>query len=211
MNINYGLLQRFLFSHHFYSGVRRAAGILLPIAILGRIFGWYASGLIATFGALCVAFIDQPGPHEHRAREMLGGTLLSTLTVTLTGLASSHPLLIWAIVMGQCFAFSMLAVYGKKGGQIGFACLLLMTVTLHHSLSTQEVWVHALTSLGGGLFYTLFSYSVSRVMQLREKEQALSVALFATADYIARRADIMAATSSGLETDQVTGKPLSLR
>ncbi len=190
MNLSYGPLQRFLFSHHFYSGVRRAAGILLPIAILGGVFGWYATGLIATFGALCVAFIDQPGPHEHRAREMLGGTLLSTLTVALTGLASSHPFLIWGVVMGQCFAFSMLAVYGKKGGQIGFACLLLMTVTLHHSLSTQEVWLHALTSLGGGLFYTLFSYSVSRAMQLREKEQALSVALFATADYIARRADM---------------------
>lgn len=190
MNLSYGPLQRFLFSHHFYSGVRRAAGILLPIALLGGVFGWYATGLIATFGALCVAFIDQPGPHEHRAREMLGGTLLSTLTVALTGLASSHPLLIWVIVMAQCFAFSMLAVYGKKGGQIGFACLLLMTVTLHNSLSTQEVWVHALTSLGGGLFYTFFSYSVSRVMQLREKEQALSVALFATADYIARRADM---------------------
>ena len=190
MNLNYGPLQRFLFSHHFYSGVRRAAGILLPIALLGGVFGWYASGLIATFGALCVAFIDQPGPHEHRAREMLGGTLLSTLTVALTGLASSHPLLIWVIVMAQCFAFSMLAVYGKKGGQIGFACLLLMTVTLHNSLSPQEVWVHALTSLGGGLFYTLFSYSVSRAMQLREKEQALSVALFATSDYIARRADM---------------------
>jgi uncharacterized membrane protein YccC len=163
---------------------------LLPIALLGGVFGWYASGLIATFGALCVAFIDQPGPHEHRAREMLGGTVLSTLTVTLTGLASSDPLLSSVVVMGQCFAFSMLAVYGKKGGQIGFACLLLMTVTLHNALSTQEVWVHALTSLGGGLFYTLFSYSVSRVMQLREKEQALSVALFATADYIARRADM---------------------
>ena len=190
MNINYGALQRFLFSHHFYSGVRRAAGILIPIAILGGLFGWYASGLTATFGALCVAFIDQPGPHEHRAREMLGGTLLSTLTVTLTGFASANPLLLWCAVIGQCFAFSMLAVYGKKGGQIGFACLLLMTVTLHNTLTATEVWAHALTSLGGGLFYTLFSYSVSRVMQLREKEQALSVALFATADYIARRADM---------------------
>jgi hypothetical protein len=121
---------------------------------------------------------------------MLGGTLLSTLTVTLTGFASANPLLLWCAVIGQCFAFSMLAVYGKKGGQIGFACLLLMTVTLHNTLTATEVWVHALTSLGGGLFYTLFSYSVSRVMQLREKEQALSVALFATADYIARRAEM---------------------
>lgn len=190
MNFSVSQLQRFIYSHHFYSGVRRAAGTLLPILVLGGIFGMYATGLVATFGALCVAFIDQPGPHEHRIREMFGGALLGAITVAITGLASSHPLLIWLAVIGQCFWFSMLSVYGKKGGQIGFACLLLMTVTMHSPLSYDEVWVHTLTSFGGGLFYTLFSYSISRLMIMREKEQALSVALFATADYIARRADM---------------------
>lgn len=190
MDITLNQLRRFVYSHHFYSGIRRAAGTLLPIMVLGGVFGWYAQGLVATFGALCVAFIDQPGPHEHRAREMLGGALLGAVTVTITGLASAHPFFIWLAVIGQCFFFSMLSVYGKKGGQIGFACLLLMTVTMHSPLSTDEVWFHTLTSLGGGLFYTVFSYSVSRVMIMREKEQALSVALFATSDYIARRAEM---------------------
>lgn len=183
-------LRRFFYSHHFYSGMRRAAGTLLPITILGGLFGWYAQGLVATFGALCVAFIDQPGPHEHRVREMLGGAMLGAITVTITGLAGSHPLLIWFAVIGQCFFFSMLSVYGKKGGQIGFACLLLMTVTMHSPLSTDEVWLHTLTSFGGGLFYAVFSYLISRIMLMREKEQALSIALFATADYIARRANM---------------------
>ena len=118
MNDAVSQLQRFFFSHHLYSGVRRAAGILLPITIVGGIFGWYGAGLIATFGALCVAFIDQPGPHEHRVREMLGGTLLSTVTVAITGLASSHPLLIWFVVIGQCFAYSMLSVFGKKADRL---------------------------------------------------------------------------------------------
>lgn len=190
MDIRINHIQRFIYSHHFYSGIRRAAGTLLPIMVLGGLFGWYSAGLVATFGALCVAFIDQPGPHEHRGREMLGGAMLGAVTVTITGLASSHPLLIWFAVIGQCFFFSMLSVYGKKGGQIGFACLLLMTVTMHSPLTTDEVWLHSLTSVGGGLFYTLFSYLVSRVMIMREKEQALSVALFSTADYIARRADM---------------------
>jgi len=190
MDIRINHIQRFIYSHHFYSGMRRATGTLLPILVLGGLFGWYASGLVATFGALCVAFIDQPGPHEHRGREMLGGALLGAVTVTITGLASSHPLLIWFAVIGQCFFFSMLSVYGKKGGQIGFACLLLMTVTMHSPLSTDAVWLHSLTSFGGGLFYALFSYLVSRVMIMREKEQALSVALFSTADYIAHRANM---------------------
>jgi uncharacterized membrane protein YccC len=190
MNESASQLQRFIYSHHLYSGIRRAAGTLLPVTILGGLFGWYAAGLVATFGALCVAFIDQPGAHENRRWEMLGGTLLSTLTVAVTGLASNHPWLLWLAVIGQCFGYSMLSVYGKKGGQIGFACLLLMTVTMHEALSTDQVWLHTLTSLGGGLFYTIFSYSLSRAMNLREKEQALSVALFATSDYVAQRADM---------------------
>jgi uncharacterized membrane protein YccC len=190
MNETASQLQRFIYSHHLYSGVRRAAGTLLPVTILGGIFGWYAAGLVATFGALCVAFIDQPGPHEHRVREMLGGTVLSTMTVAITSLASNHPLLLWLVVISQCFAYSMLSVYGKRGGQIGFACLLLMTVTMHEALTADQVWLHTLTSFGGGLFYTLFSYSLSRAMKLREKEQALSVALFATSDYVAQRANM---------------------
>ena len=190
MNESASQLQRFIYSHHLYSGMRRATGTLLPVMILGGLFGFYAAGLVATFGALCVAFIDQPGAHENRRWEMLGGTLLSTLTVAITGLASNHPWLLWLAVIGQCFGYSMLSVYGKKGGQIGFACLLLMTVTMHEALSTDQVWLHTLTSLGGGLFYTIFSYSLSRAMNLREKEQALSVALFATSDYVAQRADM---------------------
>ena len=190
MNETASQIQRFIYSHHLYSGVRRAAGTLLPVTILGGIFGLYATGLVATFGALCVAFIDQPGPHENRRWEMLGGTLLSTLTVAITSLAFNYPLLLWLAVIGQCFAYSMLSVYGKKGGQIGFACLLLMTVTMHEALSADQVWLHTLTSFCGGLFYTVFSYSLSRAMNLKEKEQALSVALFATSDYVAQRADM---------------------
>ena len=190
MNETASQLQRFLYSHHLLSGFRRAAGTLLPVTILGGLLGWYAAGLVATFGALCVAFIDQPGPHENRRWEMLGGTLLSTFTVAITSLASNYPLILWFVVIGQCFAYSMLSVYGKKGGQIGFACLLLMTVTMHEGLSADLVWMHTLTSFGGGLFYTVFSYSLSRAMNLREKEQALSVALFATSNYVAQRADM---------------------
>ena len=49
-------------------------------------------GLVATFGAQCLAIIDQPGgPQRHRTNEMLGGALLGTLTVIITGLASTHP------------------------------------------------------------------------------------------------------------------------
>lgn len=190
MDISTTQLEKFFYSQYFFNGMRRALGIMLPIIVLGGVYGYFTAGLVATFGSLCVALIDQPGPWQHRGKEMLGGALLSTLTVMITGLATSSPVLIWLIVIGLTFFFSMFSAYGKKGGLIGFACLLLMTVTMHAPLSTEEVWIQSLFSLGGGLFYTVFSYGLSRLLDLREQEQALSVALFSTADYVACRARI---------------------
>jgi len=188
MDLRVANLRRFLYSHYFFGGARQAIGMLLPVTVLGSLLDQYAVGLVATFGALCVAIIDQPGPHWHRSNEMLGGSLLGTLAVAVTGLASSHPAAIWAAVIAQCFAFGMFTVFGKKGGQIGFACLLLMTLTMHAPLTPDQVLVHAAATLGGGLFYIGFSLAVSRLAGLREEQQALSVALYATAEYMAARA-----------------------
>ena len=106
MDLRIASIRRFLYSHYFFGGVRQAIGMLLPVLVLGGLFGHYATGLVATFGAQCLAIIDQPGgPQRHRTNEMLGGALLGTLTVIITGLASTHPVLIWLAVIAQCFVF----------------------------------------------------------------------------------------------------------
>jgi uncharacterized membrane protein YccC len=181
--------QRFFYSHYFFGGLRQSLGTLLPAILLGGIFKLYDIGVIAALGALCVAIIDQPGgPRRYRTNEMLGGILLGTLTVVVTGFASSHPALIWLLVPSLCFLFSMFTVFGRRGGLIGFACLLLMTLTMHTPLQPQQVLIHSFYSFAGGLFYFVFSFLLSRLLWYREEQQALSVALFATSDYIAARA-----------------------
>ncbi|MFJ1301166.1 FUSC family membrane protein [Pseudomonadota bacterium AL_CKDN230030165-1A_HGKHYDSX7] len=189
MDLRIASIRRFLYSHYFFGGVRQGIGMLLPVLILGGLFGQYSMGLVATFGAQCLAIIDQPGgPQRHRTNEMLGGAFLGTATVTITGLASTYPLILWLVVIAQCFLFSMFSVFGKRGGLIGFAGLLLMTLTMHSPLPPEEVLRHSLATAGGALFYLLFSLTFRRVFWLREERQAMSVALFATADYMAARA-----------------------
>ncbi|MDQ8035228.1 MAG: FUSC family membrane protein, partial [Bordetella sp.] len=140
MDLRIASIRRFLYSHYFFGGVRQGVGMLLPVLILGGIFGQFNLGLVATFGAQCLAIIDQPGgPQRHRTNEMLGGALLGTATVTLTGLASTYPLILWLVVIAQCFLFSMFSVLGKRGGLIGFAGLLLMTLTMHSPLPPDQV------------------------------------------------------------------------
>ncbi|MGB6104243.1 MAG: FUSC family membrane protein [Pusillimonas sp.] len=182
------LLQRFLYSHYFFGGLRQAIGVLLPALILAGLFQMYAVGMITAIGAACVAIIDQPGgPRRYGTNGMLAAILLGSLTAFVTGLASSHSLLIWFVVPLLCFLFSMFTVFGKQGGLLGFACLLIMTLTMRVPLAPHEVLQHTLHSFTGGVFYFIYSYIVHRLLWHREEQQALSVALFATADYMAAR------------------------
>ena len=181
-------LQRFFHSHYFFGGLRQAIGVMLPALFTGALWQTYDIGMIAAIGAACVAVIDQPGsPRRYSVNTMLGAVLLGTLTVALTGLVSSHPLMLWVAIPLMSFAFSMLTVYGPQGGLMAFACLLIMTLTMRAPLSGQQLLLHVLYSLAGGLFYFAYSALVRRVFWLREEQQALSAALFATADYIDAR------------------------
>ncbi len=181
-------LQRFFYSHYFFGGMRQAVGVLLPALLLAGVFQLYSVGMIAAIGAACVAIIDQPGgPRRYGTNGMLGAILLGSLSAAITGLASSHSVLIWLVVPALCFAFSMFTVFGKQGGLLGFACLLLMTLTMRTPLDPHQVLMHTVYSFLGGVFYFVFSFVVHRLLWHREEQQALSVALFATADYIAAR------------------------
>jgi len=189
MDLRIANLRRFLYSHYLLAGVRQALGMLLPVLVLGWGLGHASLGLIATFGAMCVALIDQPGPHSHRARGMLRSVALGALTVLATGLASGHPVWLWCAVIAQCFFYCMFTVFGNRGGQVGFACLLLMTITMHAPLTPAETLAQTVTTLSGGLFYIAFSLGLSALTALREEQQALSVALYATSHYVKARAN----------------------
>ena len=121
---------------------------------------------------------------------MLGGLILGAGAVGITGLASQNPILLLIVVVAQSFFFSLFSVYGKRGGVIGLACLVLTVVTMHTSLTPVQAGLHTLTSVSGAVIYILVSLLSSRPLQVREEEQSLSVALFATADYVAARADM---------------------
>ena len=182
-------LQRFLYGHYFLGGVRQAVGMLLPVIVLTVFFHQYALGLMATFGAQCLAIIDQPGgPQRHLPGEMLAGTLICTLSTAITGLASNHLVLLWLAVIGQCFFLSMFTVFGPRGGLVALGGLLLMALTMHTPTPPALVLKFTEATLCGALFYFCFSMLTRRMMMLYAERQTLSAALFATADYVAMRA-----------------------
>lgn len=194
-------LQRFIYSHYLLGGLRQSMGVLLPVVIMGGLFKLYYIGVIAAMGAMCVAIVDSPGgPRRYRSNEMLGGLALGTLTVAITGLASNFSWAIWVVIPLLCFSLSMLNVFGKRGSLMGFACLLLMSLTLRTSMDGSDVWLHTFFSFMGGFSYFLFSTLFRRILWLREERRLLTMSLFATAEYMATRANFYDATTDLDET-----------
>jgi uncharacterized membrane protein YccC len=177
-------IRKFIYSGHFYSGLRRAVGALVPALLLVGVFDLPLYGLTATFGALCVSIADQPGPLRHRSNEMFGCAVLSCLVVGITALATSHAWLLWIVVIGQCLLFSLFTAFGRQAGIIGFACLIIMTLTMHTQIPSSDAGQHALLTLAGGLWYAAFSLTVSHFQWFRQEQQAIALCLFTTADYL---------------------------
>src|SRR5690606_2237925 len=154
----------------------------------GGITGEYQSGMTAAVGAACVAILDQPGgPRRYGIQGMAAAVLLGSLTVATMGLAGSHYLLLWVTVPLLCFLFSMFTVFGKQGGLLGFACMLIMTLTMRAQPALSDLWLYTVYSLAGGLFYFLYSAAAHKLFWYKEEQQTLSAALFATADYMRAR------------------------
>lgn len=182
-------LQRFIHSHYLLTGLRQSLGVLLPVIVLGGIFKLYSIAIIMALGATCVAIVDQAGgPKRYRTNEMLGAAILGTFTVFIAGLSSSSSVAIWILVPTLGFCYSMLNVYGKRGGLIAFACLLLMVLTLRTPLSPDEVLLHTLYSGAGALFYISFSLLFRQILFYQDERSTLAVALFSTSTYMIQRA-----------------------
>jgi len=186
---SFSALQRFLHGQYFFAGLRQAIGVLLPALFAHLVLHDSMAAMVSAAGAGCVAILDQPdNPRQHNINAMLGAIVLGTFSVVVTGLSLTSNYLFWLIIPLLVFSLSMLSVYGKHGGLMAFACLLIMTLTMREPLPVQALLWHTLESFSGALFYFCYSVASHRLLWHREVQQTLAAALYLTAKYVSTRA-----------------------
>ncbi len=189
MYISTGKFNRIISGPHPFFALRQGIGVLLPIIILIGFLKEYHFGFAFSAGALAIAIIDQPGGTKRfRIKEMLFGLIAGNLAVLITGLTRPFPSIIWSIIAAQVFLFSMLSVFGKRGGIVGFACLLMMLLSLSLDAQGTDIFFYSLITLAGSTYYFLFSITISHFFRLHEERLTLASAVYATADYMRARA-----------------------
>lgn len=181
-------IKRFVLSQNFFSGLRIAFGLALPPIILLLGFGDQELGFTIASGAIAASVVDLPGPLKYKHNEMLACSGLAFVAALIAGLASANPLSLWLTVVLLTFPVSLLVVCGAKGPQISFATLYAMVICLEAHFTPWQALVNAAWLLAGSLWYTYWSFFVSRWQTERIERQAIADAIFSAADYLHARA-----------------------
>src|SRR5882762_10031912 len=173
----------FINSHNLSGAVRITVGITLPAILLGY-FNNLSAGIVVSIGAMCVGNTDNPGPIHHRRNGMIACVLIIFIVSLVTGLVSRSAVLTGMLVLGFCFLFSMLSVYGNRASSIGVNALLVMVLNIDRPEHGWDILINAAYVLAGGTWYTLLSLLLYSFRPYKLVQQALGDCVQATAGYL---------------------------
>lgn len=178
----------FIFSYHFSTGLRTTLSVVVPSVIFSYA-GQLATGIAISMGALCTALADVPGTIVHKRNGLLISTLLIFLTALGTGLLQPYTslLIVWIALCSGIF--SMLLIYGNRGGNIGIGSLLVMVSILAESYSPQAAVETALFTLSGSIWYSVLALILWQIRPYMTVQQTLGDCIQSTAQYLRERAD----------------------
>ncbi len=178
----------FFYSQAFADGFRATVVIVLP-ALIGSYLNYFQAGLTISLGAMCVSLTDAPGPLLHKRNGMLAAAGFAFIIAVITSLAQANIFTMAAEIVFVTFFFSMFTVYGARASAVGNAAVLIMILTMDTPIPQNEILIHALLILGGGLFYLSISLLLNIIRPYRTSQRALGDCIREIATYLSIRAD----------------------
>ncbi|MTV38823.1 FUSC family protein [Duganella radicis] len=181
-------LRTFFYSHYFYLGLRFAAG-LVGVTLITLQFADMAIAMTVCIGALCTALMDMPSPLRHKFNEMSASVLLCGAVTLLISLCAPYHWLLMTMLVVISFGACMMVVYGRKSMPLQLATLFIMTMSMEHSMTARESFIHTGLFTLGAVAYLAYAMGISWILRHRIKQQVLAEALFELAAYIDIKAD----------------------
>ncbi|MBC7937766.1 MAG: FUSC family protein [Rhizobacter sp.] len=182
----------FINGRYASEGIRITAGIIAPSLVMNA-FDMLPTGLIMSFGALCVSVADTPGAAKHRINGMLATSFLVAILSVMTHYVAANNILLGILLTLAGFIFSMLAVYGIRSAAVGIAALLMIVLSLQSPPHGKDIWIHAIYTLAGGTWFMLYSLVLYRLRPYKFIQQVLGDYIQDVAVYLRSRGALYAA------------------
>src|ERR1700712_905503 len=139
--------------------LRNSIGITLPL-LFGVITGTLSSTVVITTGALNFSFSDNDDPYIHRARRMLGSSVLVGIAVFLGSMSGHHH---WSsILLATVWALGagILVSVGTVASDLGVISLVTLVVFQASPAPWHRAAISGLLAFGGGLLQTSLSLAL---------------------------------------------------
>ena len=160
-----------------WQALRNSIGVALPLAI-GVLLGNATGGLVASTGALNVAFSDGSDPYLHRARRMLYAGCFVALAV-FAGRLCGHDHMLAVLLSATCaFAAGMMVAIGQTPADIGTITLVTLVVFSAQPTSFSKALSSGLLVFAGALLQTILAVALWPVRRYLPERRALA-ALYA--------------------------------
>lgn len=182
------IIRRFFWGQNFADGLRTTIAVLVP-TLVATFFGETETGVMFSLGALAVSITDTPGAIRNRTNTMLFSLVFIFLTALITIPLRQHLLGMGAVVFALSFIYSMLLVYGNRGGAVGSAALLVMVLTLEQEPAPHGAVAVAFFIFLGGGWYTGISLLSHHLRPFRMAQRTLGECVQEVARYLRIKAD----------------------
>jgi uncharacterized membrane protein YccC len=133
--------------------LRNTIGVATPL-LIGAAVGQLGAGLIASSGALQVAFRDSDGPYRERARLMLAASVIAGVTVSIGALGGNHAAGAVVLAVVWAFATGMLVSLGQAAGDLGLMSLVLLVIYEAVPMTPERAALAGVAAFAGGLLQT---------------------------------------------------------
>ena len=179
--------KNFIYGRYFNEGLRMATGIALPALIFGY-FHMFNTGIVFSTGALCISVTDSAGPVHHRANGMLFciGVIAFTSIITYFSLYSAITAGLIIVIFG--FIYSMLSVYNARVSSVGISGLLIMILSMQIPLTGEDIFIHTLYLMLGGIWYMVFSLLLHNLKPYKIIQQLSGELISGVSEYLKTRA-----------------------
>jgi uncharacterized membrane protein YccC len=175
----------------FSRGIRFAVAAILPLLIAGY-FDSISIGIAMAIGVLLTSPSEVPGSLRRRVIGVSFSVIIAVAATILIGFASAYTLIFLPVFVLLTFHFSMISIYGFRASLISFSGLLAIVLSMAQVASEGGIIEHALWIGAGGIWYLLFSLILHHLFRRRETDALLAEAFDLTADYLEKRAQLMA-------------------
>lgn len=182
-------VQRYIFSHYFYSGLGVACGVL-GVALISYFFFGLAIAAAASTGALAVSIADVPRAAYLKRVQLTSALIVTTIVTLVIGLTDAWDALQFVCILLISFGAAMLIAYGKESLPVSMAMLVMMAIALGTPApDVRHILQHTAIFFVGGTAYLAYALSLSVLLRFRTKQQALAECLYEFARYLKTKAN----------------------